>query len=86
MDEGCMGLYQSLAGRFREKGIPCDVLSEPKKPGPQFAMAEKRGLSYLILADREAFGKDSYTIRVLKARDNKEGLGFGEIVEMLGKR
>ena len=86
MDEGCIGLYQSLAGRFREKGIPCDVLSEPKKPGPQFAMAEKRGLSYLILADREALGKDNYTVRNLKARENKEGLGFAAIAEMLGKR
>ncbi|MDR3276838.1 MAG: histidine--tRNA ligase, partial [Treponema sp.] len=45
-DGGC---YQALAARFRNRGIPINVMTEPKKLLQQFIQAEKQGASWVII-------------------------------------
>jgi histidyl-tRNA synthetase len=80
------GRCQALAGRFRAKGIPCEVLLEPsgsadpKQLTRQFILAEKKGARWrLILAE----GSENFTLRDLKQRQNRENLLFEEAIKIL---
>ncbi|MCL2185597.1 MAG: histidine--tRNA ligase [Treponema sp.] len=65
------GEYQSLAKKFREAGVPCEVILEPngeKQLVKQFMFAEKKGLRYVIIPCEN--GK--VTLRDLTTRQNAE--------------
>ncbi|MDR3342744.1 MAG: histidine--tRNA ligase [Treponema sp.] len=69
------GLYQALAGKFREAGIPCEVFLEERKLTKQFMLAEKKGARWLVIPG-EAPLTDSLTLRDLGNRENQEGLSW----------
>lgn len=83
------GAYQTLAGRFREAGIPCEVLleaagsSEGKHLTKQFMLAEKKGGRWIIIPGENPL-KDPLTLRELKTRQNREGLTADQIVDTVG--
>ncbi|GHV53468.1 histidine--tRNA ligase [Spirochaetia bacterium] len=80
------GAYQTLAGKFREAGIPCEVLLdaagsiEGKKLTQQFVLAEKKGARWIIIPGADAL-KDPLTLRELKTRQNREGLTLENIID-----
>ncbi|MDR2536036.1 MAG: histidine--tRNA ligase [Treponema sp.] len=80
--EGAIGLYQVLAGKLREAGIPCEVFLEEGKLTKQFELAEKKGAQWLIIPGTEPL-TDPLTLRDLKKRKNQEGLSWEEIIPIL---
>ena len=87
------GLYQALASRFRQAGIPCEVFLESassETAGPasnkqlvkQFVLAEKKGLRHLIIPGADPLN-DPFILRDLSARKNAEGLSFDEAVKRI---
>jgi histidyl-tRNA synthetase len=67
------GLYQSLARRFRERGIPCEVFTEggEKQLVKQYVLAEKKGMRYVIIPGPDPLNCP-VTIRDLSSRKNTE--------------
>jgi len=65
------GLYQSLARRFREKGVPCEVFTEgsEKQLVKQYVLAEKKGMRYVIIPGSRPL-EAPVTIRDLSTREN----------------
>jgi histidyl-tRNA synthetase len=87
------GAYQTIAGKFREAGIACEVLleaaathtpAEGKQLTRQFVLAEKKGIPWVIIPGADAL-KDPLTLRELKSRQNREGLTVEQIVDILKK-
>jgi histidyl-tRNA synthetase len=87
VDESNAGLYQALAGRFREKGIPCEALLEGsgadgKGLTKQFVLAGKKGAKWLVIPGDDVLA-GHLTLRDLEKRENKEGLSFEETAELV---
>ena len=80
-DEGKAGLYQALAGRFREKGVPCEVFFSADKLTKQFMLAEKKGASWLVIPGDDPLGP--LTLRDLAKRENREGLSVEEAAALV---
>jgi histidyl-tRNA synthetase len=83
LDEKCSGKYQALAAGFRSNGIICEVFSEPKKPGQQYALAEKKGAEWILLAGVEDLELGTFTLRKLSTRENREGLNLEQALRMI---
>ena len=78
LSEKDSGHCQALAGRLRDKGIPCDVFLDEDKITKQYILAEKKGLSWLIIPDErfdERFNENfngHFNLRDLSKRENQE--------------
>jgi len=72
--ENAGGAYQALAGKLREKGIPCEVFLEEDKLTKQFQLAEKKGLRWLIIPSADDPLGAPLTLRDLSKRESREGL------------
>jgi len=81
------GLYQALAQRFRDAGVPCEVFLDAaesldtKHLVKQFVLAEKKGLRWMVIPGEKP--QDTFTMRDLGARKNREGLSVGEAVKII---
>ena len=73
------GQYQVLAQSLRDEGIPCEVFLEEGKLSKQYALAEKKGVKWLIIPD----GSKALTLRDLGLRENREGLSIEEIRRLI---
>jgi histidyl-tRNA synthetase len=96
VNEQHSGLYQALAQRFRQAGIPCEVFTEGsgKQLTKQFILAEKKGLSWMIIPSEESFNEDNpknassssipdtITLRDLTLRKNIE-LSYEQAIEVI---
>jgi len=81
------GLYQALAGQFRKAGLACEVFIEAAEPGgkqlvKQFVLAEKKGLRWMIIPGEKPL-QDTFTLRDLAARKNRDGLSVGEAAKII---
>jgi len=65
------GQYQALAGKLRQKGIPCEVFTDNIDIVKQFILAEKKGLQYVIIPGNNPIN-DNITLRDLSERRNIE--------------
>jgi histidyl-tRNA synthetase len=79
VDEDSGGFCQKLAGYFRGKGIACDVMPEAKKPGQQFALAEKKGISWVIIPGEKPLSSP-LSLRNLALRETKENLSPDDVI------
>ncbi|MDR0494468.1 MAG: histidine--tRNA ligase [Treponema sp.] len=83
------GLYQALAGQFRQAGIPCEVFldeaesAESKHLLKQFVLAEKKGLRWMIIPGKNPLS-DPLAVRDLASRKNREALSVAEAVTICG--
>jgi histidyl-tRNA synthetase len=76
------GLYQALAKKFRDAGIPCEVFPDSSKSSDgkqlvkQYVLAEKKGIHWLIIPPENITAKNiaalTITLRDLGARQNRE--------------
>jgi histidyl-tRNA synthetase len=82
LDEGLGGRYQAIAQAFRATGVSCEVLVEVRKPVQQYALAEKKGARWVLVADRESLAAGTVTMRELAARENREGLTVEQAVAL----
>ncbi|MCL2765382.1 MAG: histidine--tRNA ligase [Treponema sp.] len=81
-DDKNSGLYQSLALKFRQEGIPCEVFLEADRQlVKQFVLAEKKGMRYVIIPGDNPL-TDKLTLRCLASRSNLE-LTFEEALEKI---
>jgi len=77
------GLYQALANRFREAGVPCEVFLEEAgtdKLVKQFILAEKKGMQWLVIPGEDPL-RSPLTVRDIGKRENREGLTFDQALE-----
>ncbi|MDR2759954.1 MAG: histidine--tRNA ligase [Spirochaetaceae bacterium] len=81
--EEAAGAYQSLAGRFREAGIACEVFFEPIKLTQQFILAEKKGARWVIIPDDAAPLDSPFTLREIVRRQNRERLFWEEAARII---
>jgi histidyl-tRNA synthetase len=80
---GTGGACQALADELRREGIPCEVFLNEEKLTRQFQISEKKGLSWLVIPSSEKPLESPLTLRNLSKRENREGLGIEEVVEIL---
>lgn len=85
VDEGLGGDYQALAARFRSAGIACEVLPEPKKLVQQYALAERKGASWVAVAGKDDLEKGRLTMRNIAARESREGVSVEEAVALAAR-
>ncbi|MDR2659393.1 MAG: histidine--tRNA ligase [Spirochaetaceae bacterium] len=91
VDEKRGGLYQSMAGRFREAGIPCEVFFEAKKQSAQFALAESKGIGWALIPDLDSAtsgggsGSGAVILRNLALRQNSAELSIDNAILFLKK-
>ena len=73
------GMYQALAQKLRQAGIPCEVFTDGdgKQLTKQFVLAEKKGMRYVLI-----HGGDTITLRDLSTRKNSE-LSFDKLIHIL---
>lgn len=81
------GLYQGLAEKLRQAGIPCEVFLEEAGAGgkhlvKQFMLAEKKGMKWLVIPG-ENFPEGSLTLRDLGTRQNREGLSVEDLIALV---
>jgi histidyl-tRNA synthetase len=74
------GKAQKAAEAFRQKGISCEVFLEPKKLTQQFMLAEKKGISWMIIPEE---GYNRFTLRNIALRENKEGTDIERAVKTM---
>jgi histidyl-tRNA synthetase len=74
------GKAQALAEQFRACGVSCEVFLEPKTPGQQFMLAEKKGVPWVIIPATDAEG---FTLRNVAGRENQTGLGVAEAAAII---
>ena len=79
------GAYQSLAGRLRAQGIPCEVFTEPKKLSQQFILAEKKGAAWVIIP-RENPREDTFCLRDLASRKDRDPCTLEEAAAIIEGR
>jgi histidyl-tRNA synthetase len=68
------GLYQALAQKLRQAGIPCEVFTEgggEKQLVKQFVLAEKKGLRYVLIPGEDPLS-GIVTLRDIASRKNTE--------------
>ncbi|MDR2807628.1 MAG: histidine--tRNA ligase [Spirochaetaceae bacterium] len=76
------GAYQALALKFREQGIACEVFFDSTKLTKQYIAAEKKGIRFVLIPSESA---ETFTIRDLQTRQNKEGLGLNDILKIVAR-
>jgi histidyl-tRNA synthetase len=81
--EASGGVYQRLAGLFRERGIPCEVFPEAKKITQQFILAEKKGIPWVIVPGEDPLG-GPLTLRDIGRRQSREVSGPEEAAAVIG--
>jgi len=77
------GACQALAEKLRREGIPCEVFLNEEKITKQFQLAEKKGLSWLIIPNSEKPLESPFTLRDLTKRENQEELSIEEIIKFI---
>jgi histidyl-tRNA synthetase len=68
------GRNQALAEKFRHAGLPCEVFLEEDKLTKQFALAEKKGVAWLLIPETPP------VLRNLAKRENLQDLSIEEIL------
>ena len=83
ISNGSGGLCQALAEKLRKESFPCEVLLEEEKLTKQFQTAEKKGIRWLIIPDKEKPLDGALTLRDLLKRENTEGLTLEGVIKLL---
>jgi histidyl-tRNA synthetase len=86
LDESKSGAYQQIAQKLRARNIACEVFLEPKKLSAQFALAEKKGLSLVLVPSENNPADGPVTIRDLKTRQNTEGISLNDVAAFIQKK
>jgi histidyl-tRNA synthetase len=77
------GACQAIADKLRNRSIPCEVFLNEEKLIKQFQLAEKKGLSWLIIPNSENPMGSPLTLRDLSKRENREGLTIEKLLEIM---
>jgi histidyl-tRNA synthetase len=75
------GKYQRLAAKLRSQSIACEVLTEQLKPVQQFALAEKKGIPWVLMSPEGT--EENLTLRYLATRENIEGLRLEAVIQRI---
>lgn len=68
-----------LAERVRREGYRCEVFADRKKPGQQYAYAEKRGIPLAVLVAPDG----ALSVKNIRTRETAEGTDFSSLLDML---
>ncbi|MDR0550454.1 MAG: histidine--tRNA ligase [Spirochaetaceae bacterium] len=80
-DEKSGGVCQRIAAKFRDAGVPCELLNaDMKKAGAFYGSVEKRGIPYVVFTNEKAEG---LTLRILSERKNIERLTIEEVLNTI---
>ena len=82
VDIKATGAYQALANVIRKAGINCEVFLEEEKITNQYQSAEKKGIKYFIIPNREN-PNENFALRDLKERKNLENLDKFKLINLL---
>ncbi|MSR52910.1 MAG: histidine--tRNA ligase [Gemmataceae bacterium] len=69
LDASRLGDYQRIARLLRAEGIGTEVYPEPKKLGPQFQYAERRGFRLGLIAGSNEFTQGMWKVKDLLKRE-----------------
>ena len=83
LDDSLLPGYMMLAEELRKEGIECDVTLSKKKIGAQFKLAEKKGLTWVIIAGESELQQKKYNIKNIQTGEEQQGAGVAEILEVL---
>jgi histidyl-tRNA synthetase len=77
------GKAQALAEQFRALGVSCEALLEPKTPGQQFMLAEKKGVPWVIVPASDGEG---FTLRNIASREDRACFSVSEAAAFIMNR
>lgn len=75
--------YFSLAHRFRQAGISCEVYPDSKKLAAQFAYAEKKGIPVGVICGRDEHARATFNVRDLRERESYDDLSIDAGIEQI---
>jgi len=78
--------YQKLASDLRKQGIAVEVFPDSKKIGQQYAVTDKKGISWGILMEKEDSEKGTFKLKNLKTREQIADIDVKKAVEVILKR
>jgi histidyl-tRNA synthetase len=83
LDDELFPQYLVLANRLRNMGINCEVALKRKKIGAQFKLAEKRGLTWVIIAGEDELSAERWNIKNIETGEEWQGADPAKLMELL---
>lgn len=85
MDDSLNGIsfYQNLASYLRTNGINSEIVYDKQKIGNQFKFAEKKGITYVIIAGEDEIKTDKYNLKNIKSGLEEKLLTKEEIIKII---
>jgi histidyl-tRNA synthetase len=75
--------YLQLAMQLREAGIAAEVYPQKKKPNPQYAYAEKKGIPFVLSLNDEDVKNGRASIKDLSKGETKKSLEISQIIKTI---
>ncbi|MDX9958879.1 MAG: ATP phosphoribosyltransferase regulatory subunit, partial [Spirochaetia bacterium] len=72
LENGFMAEYQAAAAKLRSMDVSCEVYTDQRKPGQQFAYAERKGAAFAILRGKDEKARNIWVLKNMKTRDSSE--------------
>jgi len=83
LDENLTSYYHKAAEILRKNSINVEVFFEPKKIINQFKFAEKKDITYAMIAGEMEAKKSTFNIKNLKTQEEKKELTIVEIISII---
>lgn len=85
LDENLSAWYQALAAGFRNAGIACETVLEKKKLGQQFALAEKMGIPFVVIAGGDEKASGTFNLKNIITGVEQKGLTLEQAVAQVNE-
>lgn len=86
MDSSLAIQYQKLASELRGKGVAVEVFPDAKKIGQQYAVTDKKGITWGILMSKEDSAKGTFILKNLKTREQTVDMNVEKAAAVILKK
>ncbi len=85
MDESLAGYYAKIADQFRKEGLKVDMFHAKKKLAQQFKYAEKKQISYAVIAGSNELETNTFNMKNLKTYEEIKNLTVEKALTLIKK-
>ncbi|MFA6937153.1 MAG: histidine--tRNA ligase [Treponema sp.] len=78
--------YQKLASELRSKGVAVEVCPDAKKIGQQYAVTDKKGMTWGIIMSKEDSEKGTFILKNLKTREQTVDMNVEKAAAVILKK
>ena len=82
-DESMSAVYQQIAAKLRANGVAVEVFPDAVKMGKQYAVTDKKGISWGVMVSKDFETTQKITLKNLKTREQFENLTVEQAAEKI---